>query len=599
MNRIVRSGNATTNNHRGTVTFTPSLKGMPSEYAILITASGAALAESGAHVIGYELDAENNLKGFEVYTDEAIGDFSWIVVLLVSEPVTPLEFGAVGDGCKDDTPAIAAMLTARLAISTTFDGLGLTYKLTSTITKALSTNVSWTVRNFNFTTSAIVEPGAEQGAIKITGDELIVAGVWTGTNRIALDNVTFTHTNVLKTIGFLDGIQILKFDQVFLNDTKAKGYTNTGLMVELSRKVFVQNCEGISNLYAGFRGDNIYDAVVIGGTYNGNGILRPQYGYGIAFSAGDQVNSNINLLITGVTANGNQRKGIDFHAGVHVHVTNNNISGFGLIGIYALADTNGYIVRDVIIEENVVEADGTLTTGAAGISVGANGMLASAAGQYMVLNNIIKDCSTEESWAVEIDANSTVYAPDLVMVSGNRILTSGSATTGPIAVHGAGLPIGNVKICDNFIYTTAANYGIDIQNAINSLISGNSIEITGGTVTMGINVVDSPGRPVMISNNYLCGAAKYSGTITDFVKAPQATTSNNRYLTTKLKDVGPYGVCVDWGNDAPAAEHGYYGVGSVRWNTAAAAGGSPGWVCTTAGVTGSGSVWKTMVNVAA
>src|SRR5262245_1975257 len=103
MNRIIRSGNAATNNHRGTVTLAPSLRGMPSEYAVLVTATGAALAKRGAHVTGYDLDAENNLKAFEVYTDEAIGDFSWIVVQLVSEPVTPHDFGAVGDGTTDDT----------------------------------------------------------------------------------------------------------------------------------------------------------------------------------------------------------------------------------------------------------------------------------------------------------------------------------------------------------------------------------------------------------------------------------------------------------------------------------------------------------------
>src|SRR5215472_9898957 len=100
MNRVVESGNATTNDHRGTVTFTPSLKGMASEYAVLVTAAGAVLAERGAHVIGYELDADNNFKGFEVYTDEAIGDFSWIVVQLVVEQECDIQvqwFGAKGD----------------------------------------------------------------------------------------------------------------------------------------------------------------------------------------------------------------------------------------------------------------------------------------------------------------------------------------------------------------------------------------------------------------------------------------------------------------------------------------------------------------------
>ncbi len=82
MIKIVKAGNAKTNNHRGKVTFRPSLKGMPSKYAILVTAASALLAPSGAHVLGYDLDAKNNLKAFEVYTDQVFADFSWLVVQL-------------------------------------------------------------------------------------------------------------------------------------------------------------------------------------------------------------------------------------------------------------------------------------------------------------------------------------------------------------------------------------------------------------------------------------------------------------------------------------------------------------------------------------
>ena len=57
------------------MTFTPALKGMPSQYAVPVTVASAGLAPSGAHVIGYDLDANNNFEAFEVYTDEAIADF--------------------------------------------------------------------------------------------------------------------------------------------------------------------------------------------------------------------------------------------------------------------------------------------------------------------------------------------------------------------------------------------------------------------------------------------------------------------------------------------------------------------------------------------
>lgn len=64
MIKLVKAGSAKTNNHRGKVTFKPSLPGMPSKYAVLVTVASALLASSGAHVIGYDLDAKNNLGAY-------------------------------------------------------------------------------------------------------------------------------------------------------------------------------------------------------------------------------------------------------------------------------------------------------------------------------------------------------------------------------------------------------------------------------------------------------------------------------------------------------------------------------------------------------
>src|SRR5262249_9523970 len=72
------------------------------------------LARLGAHVIGYDLDAMNSFVAFEVYTDDAIADFSWIVAELLPEDECDIQvrwFGAKGDGTlhedgTDDTAAI-------------------------------------------------------------------------------------------------------------------------------------------------------------------------------------------------------------------------------------------------------------------------------------------------------------------------------------------------------------------------------------------------------------------------------------------------------------------------------------------------------------
>lgn len=52
-----------------------------------------------------------------------------------------------------------------------------------------------------------------------------------------------------------------------------------------------------------------------------------------------------------------------------------------------------------------------------------------------------------------------------------------------------------------------------------------------------------------------------------------------------------------WAAAAPGAGTGWHEKGDVCWNTGVVAGGSPGWVCTTAG-DGAAAVWKAMGNVA-
>jgi hypothetical protein len=83
MNKILHAGNAQSNNHRAKVTFNPPLHGDHTKYAFLVTAGGAILAPAGAHVIAFDMDPTNlNVAAFEVYTDQAITQFAWIVVQL-------------------------------------------------------------------------------------------------------------------------------------------------------------------------------------------------------------------------------------------------------------------------------------------------------------------------------------------------------------------------------------------------------------------------------------------------------------------------------------------------------------------------------------
>jgi len=86
MDNIVYAGNGITNNQRVNITFSKPLKGTQANYAILVSvAIGALGVPQGGHVCGYAMAPVGNvqyLAGFEVYTDQPIANFSWIVVQL-------------------------------------------------------------------------------------------------------------------------------------------------------------------------------------------------------------------------------------------------------------------------------------------------------------------------------------------------------------------------------------------------------------------------------------------------------------------------------------------------------------------------------------
>jgi hypothetical protein len=86
MNTIVYAGNGKTKNNRATITFSSPLKGTHTDYAFLVSvAIGALGVPQGGHVCGYGMAPVGKvqyLASFDVYTDQPIADFSWIVVKL-------------------------------------------------------------------------------------------------------------------------------------------------------------------------------------------------------------------------------------------------------------------------------------------------------------------------------------------------------------------------------------------------------------------------------------------------------------------------------------------------------------------------------------
>jgi hypothetical protein len=91
--------------------------------------------------------------------------------------------------------------------------------------------------------------------------------------------------------------------------------------------------------------------------------------------------------------------------------------------------------------------------------------------------------------------------------------------------------------------------------------------------------------------------------VVDSITVVEATVPFSRQLNDDLVDsplipsIGVNGKMVAYAAAAPTDPDMTYEAGDVVWSTAPAAGGSPGWVCTTGGV-GGAAVWKAMANLA-
>lgn len=92
--------------------------------------------------------------------------------------------------------------------------------------------------------------------------------------------------------------------------------------------------------------------------------------------------------------------------------------------------------------------------------------------------------------------------------------------------------------------------------------------------------------------------------IVDSIIISEANTPFERLMNDDLPDspmvpaIGVSGSMITRASATPSDPDQVYAVGDIVWNTAVAAGGSPGWICTTAGV-GGVAVFKAMANVAA
>jgi hypothetical protein len=179
--------------------------------------------------------------------------------------------------------------------------------------------------------------------------------------------------------------------------------------------------------------------------------------------------------------------------------------------------------------------------------------------QYLVANNMFKNIAGR---VLRVSPNTPAVPSALII--GN---TFKDCTYGPITLINVTYPqvIGNyISECNTSAQTSDSHRaGINLDGPTKGLIANNMVlNISTGACQYGFNVANVTNQVVVTPNNYFKGM----------------TVAQTRNTLSA----------------APSADT--WGVGDSIWNWSVAAGGAPGWVCTTAGTPGT---WKAMASVAA
>jgi hypothetical protein len=330
--------------------------------------------------------------------------------------------------------------------------------------------------------------------------------------------------------------------------------------------------------------------------------------YGITVYANTDTTAN-------VTISGNT---IDYVYGS----TDNDSTGSG---IYLLRPGNTTVTGNSIGHTNISTADpSSLAPGAIGVNA--------AYGTLVIANNTIDTPTQSGIYLVSGAATSSivvsgnaVYSPGKigiyayqqsnVKITGNTVITT-AATAGIGAIRSLGLVgthIENISVIGNQILA-AGDDQIILTYTDDAVFSNNNIEMTD---TSGIAVTLSACDRAVISGNVIKSDAT-SGVALLLSAVTAGRVTGNYLLCNHSSDYyGTTGTCTgtfaDESNGLARASNagtganvtlrvtaipsaGTYIAGDRAWDTDAAAGATPGWVCTTGGTSGT---WKAMASLAA
>jgi len=417
---------------------------------------------------------------------------------------------------------------------------GALYKVTAQITYQFLANQNIMIEGNGATiVSTVPETGGSiSGIFAFTGD-------LNATAQLTVNNLTITHTYGGSGTGTIDGFYIQPknygstgtkcLDRVCLQDVKISGCSAAGTRLLGAQSGVAINCNMSSNIDAGFFLIGCLDFGVFSGKYNANvtGFLTGDYG--ISLGSSSFLPYSDNVLIIGVEASSNGRKGIDVHHGHNVHIIGNKCKGNGYVGIYAVMEDSTKDTGDITIVGNTVDQTGGSNTLANyGINIGTFGTTgALTPGAFIISNNTISgvDAGTTGSAGIRVMTATTGVPPDRVVISNNTI-KKGAGSAGWIILFDNALTIPYVEVANNVLHCVSCNVGVYIQSATDVMCIGNDIRIDGGTPQYGINIVT--GANALVSSNQVNGQAPSSLAITN--TSPTHLLRNNMQNGVALAD---------------------------------------------------------------
>jgi hypothetical protein len=526
----------------------------------------------------------------------------------LKDVVSVKDFGAVGDGVADDTAAIQAAINSSLRIE--FQK-GSVYKITAPliITAAGTYLIGNGARIVGSYEQNPTTPLASESMLFVNGADYVrvqdLRLQYTGTFSVGGTTVSYG--------GYVSCIQVENSDDFTADNVEAYGANRSGINIgymltgtpAYCERPMVINCYLHNNRVAGVSLGNTRDAIVRGCqlTFNGH-VDDGGTGYG---SAGWAACEPVNTLIDSNQANDNFRKGIDFHSGLNGIVTNNVCARNRIYGIYVMGNRGAFTISNNL----VTNMTGPNAFGLAifGIRVGA--LIGQGGAEiptsYVIDGNVINEFNLASGVDGYPIADSMVGCSYGRLVITNNTIDAGrigqihnSSSTATSGVAGNYYDVnysGNVINVGTCASTTQCIL-FNSSNNRQKLFSNNTVNITSVTGTSGIAayaVTSIANRCWIATGNNITSPTTGWSSINEPIQIRRVT--NEKQIGTVVngavwRDWDGYKF-VDGGTAIPTTN--FWSQGSIVTKTTAAAGGEPGWVCTTAGTPGT---WKAMANLA-